>query len=140
MIILDTNVVSEPLRQTPSPAVLTWLDGQSFETLFLTTISLAELRFGLAALPEGRRKRGLTQALETRLVEIFGSRILPFDTAAASAYGAIRMRAKSIGRAIGVSDGYIAAIAVAHSCSIATRDNSPFDAAGVRVVNPWDEG
>lgn len=137
MIILDTNVVSEPLRPAPDPAVLDWLDRQTIETLFLTAISLAELRYGVAALPEGRRKAGLAAALEGRVVALFGSRLLAFDAAAASAYALVRTRAKAAGLAIGAADGYIAAIAAAHGFAVATRDTAPFRAAGVAVIDPW---
>jgi predicted nucleic acid-binding protein len=114
MIVLDTNVVSEPLKAAASPAVIAWLDRQNIETLFLSAISLAELRYGVAALPGGRRKDGLRTALEERIFSLFGSRILAFDTAAADAYAAIRARAKAAGKIIGASDGYIAATAAAH--------------------------
>ena len=140
MIILDTNVVSEPLRPAAEPAVLAWLDQQSIETLFLTTISLAELQFGVAALPDGRRKDGLKAALDERVIALFGPRILVFDRAAADAYAVIRARAKTAGKTIGAADGYIAAIAAAHGFAVATRDTTPFAAAGVPVVNPWNHG
>jgi predicted nucleic acid-binding protein len=138
MIILDTNVISEPLKPAGEPSVLSWLDQQSVETLFLTTISLAELRYGVAALPEGRRKDGLNAALEHRVIALFESRILAFDATAASAYAVIRARAKTAGKAIAAADGYIAAIAAAHGFAVATRDTTPFEAAGVPVINPWD--
>jgi len=137
MIILDTNVVSEPLRAGPDPRVLEWLDQQAVETLFLTTISLAELRYGIAALPEGRRKAGLRQALEAQFAQLFSQRLLTFDAAAASAYAVIRARAKAAGKAIPVADGHIAAIASAKGYAVATRDTGPFEAAGVSVVCPW---
>ena len=140
MILLDTNVVSEPLKPAASPAVLAWLDQQHIETLFLSTISLAELRYGVAALPDGKRKDGLSTVLERRIVALFGSRLLPFDIAAADAYAAIRARARAAGKAIGASDGYIAATAAAHGFAVATRDTGPFEAAGVHVINPWDAG
>jgi predicted nucleic acid-binding protein len=140
VIVLDTNVVSEPLRLAAAPIVLSWLDQQDIETLFLTTISLAELRYGVAALPDGRRKDGLSAALEQRVIALFGPRILAFDRAAADAYAMIRARAKVAGKAIAAADGYIAAIAAAHGFVVATRDTAPFEAAGVRVINPWDGG
>jgi predicted nucleic acid-binding protein len=140
MIMLDTNVVSEPLRAVASPAVIAWLDRQNIETLFLSTISLAELRYGVAALPEGRRKDGLRAALEERIFSLFGSRILAFDTAAADAYAVIRARARTAGKTIGASDGYIAATAAANGLAVATRDTDPFEAAGVLVINPWGAG
>ena len=137
MIVLDTNVVSEPLRLAGEPAVLAWLDQQNIETLYLTTISLAELRYGVAALPDGRRKDGLGTALESRIIALFGPRVLPFDSAAATAYALIRARAKAAGKAIAAADGYIAATAVAHGFAVATRDTEPFEAAGLPVINPW---
>ena len=140
MILLDTNVISEPLKPAPEPAVLTWLDQQNIETLFLATISLAELRFGVSALPEGRKKDGLKAALDARIIALFGPRILVFDMAAAEAYAVIRARAKTAGKAIGAADGYIAAIAAAHGFAVATRDTAPFEAAGVPVVDPWTHG
>ena len=105
MIVLDTNVVSEPLRPAAEPTVLGWLDQQNIETLFLTTVSLAELRYGVAALPDGKRKQGLSAALDQRVIALFGQRILAFDTAAADAYAVIRTRAKTAGKAIGTADG-----------------------------------
>lgn len=140
MIVLDTNVVSEPLKAAASSAVIIWLDQQNVETLFLSTISLAELRYGVAALPGGRRKDGLRAALEERIFSLFGSRILAFDTAAADAYAVIRARARAAGKTVGASDGYIAATAAAHSFAVATRDTGPFEAAGVPVINPWAAG
>lgn len=140
MIVLDTNVVSEPLRSSASPTVLAWLDEQRVETLFLTTISLAELRYGIAAMPDGRRRDGLKAALENTILDFFGPRILPFDTNAASAYAVLRARATASGLAIGPTDGYIAAIAAARGFSVATRDVRPFEAAGITVINPWHAG
>jgi len=137
MIVLDTNVVSEPLKRAADPAVLSWLDQQDIETLFLTTISLAELRYGVSALPEGRRKDGLRAALEGRIIDLFGPRILSFDLAAADAYALIRARAKTAGKAIAAADGYIAATAAARGFMVATRDTAPFEGAGVPVINPW---
>ena len=140
MIVLDTNVVSEPLRAAAAPAVIAWLDRQNIETLFLSAIGLAELRYGVAALPEGRRKDGLRAALEGRILSLFGSRVLAFDTAAADAHGLIRAHAKAAGKTIGASDGYIAATAAARGFAVATRDTGPFEAAGVPVINPWEAG
>lgn len=138
MIVLDTNVVSEPLRRAAEPAVLAWLDRQAIETLFLSAISLAELRYGVAVLPDGRRKLGLGAALEGRVVALFGERVLAFDSAAADAYALIRSRARAAGHAIAPADGYIAATAAARGFTVATRDIRPFVAAGIPVIDPWD--
>lgn len=137
MILLDTNVVSEPLRPAGDAAVLAWLDAQAVETLYLSAISLAELRFGIAVLPAGRRKEALHTSLEQRVVPLFGDRILPFDAAASEAYAALRASARTAGKAIGTVDGFIAAIAAARGFAVATRDRGPFEAAGLSVINPW---
>lgn len=140
MIILDTNVVSEPLKLNADPNVLTWLDRQVVATLFLTAISLAELRYGIAVLPNGKKKNGLKKAMEERIIPLFANRILSFDENAAKVYAHIRSNARTAGKAIAATDGYIAAIAAAHGFRIATRDVAPFKAAKVPVINPWNTG
>ena len=137
MIILDTNVVSEPMKPNGNPAVQAWLDQQTAETLYLTTTSLSELLVGIEFLPEGKRKEGLDAALNNLLEQLFGSRILPFDSQAARAYAPLIGRAKTNGCAISVADGQIAAIASVHGFSVATRDTAPFIATGVPIINPW---
>jgi hypothetical protein len=138
MILLDTNVLSEPLKLTADAAVLTWIDAQLIETLYLSAISLAELRFGIAALPSGKRRETLHSSLEQRILPLFVGRILPFDTAASEAYSVIRARARADGKAIAPADGYIAATALTHGLIVATRDTMPFVAAGLTVINPWN--
>ncbi len=138
MILLDTNVVSEPLRLTGDVGVLRWIDAQILETLYLSAISLAELRFGIAALAPGKRRDTLRASLEQRVVPLFAGRILPFDVAAAEAYAVLRARARTQGKAIAPADGYIAATAASHSLIVATRDTAPFEAAGLTVINPWN--
>ncbi len=138
MILLDTNVVSEPLRLSGDSNVLTWIDAQIVETLYLSTISLAELRFGIAALPTGKRRENLHNSLERRVLPLFAGRILSFDTAASEAYAALRARARADGKAIAPADGYIAATAAVHGLIVATRDTGPFEAAGLTVINPWN--
>ncbi|HYG86833.1 MAG TPA: type II toxin-antitoxin system VapC family toxin [Azospirillum sp.] len=137
MILLDTNVVSETMRAAPEPRVVAWLDAQLVETLHLSAVSLAELLLGIAVLPDGKRKVQLGIDLTTRAAGLFGERVLPFDARAASAYADVVSRARAGGRAIGVADGQIAAIAAARGLIVATRDVAPFEAAGVPVVNPW---
>lgn len=138
MIILDTNVVSEPMKPDGAPGVQAWLDEQLAETLYLTTISLSELLLGVEILPDGKRKEGLAAAVQASLMEVFGSRILPFDQQAATMYAKCVSRARASGRAISIADAQIAAIAAVHSFTVATRDTPPFVAAGVPVVNPWE--
>lgn len=138
MILLDTNVVSEPLKLTGDVGVLTWIDAQIIETLYLSAISLAELRFGIAALAPGKRRDTLYAGLEQRILPLFVGRILPFDAAASEAYAVLRARARVQGKAIAPADGYIAATATSHGLIVATRDTSPFEAAGLTVINPWN--
>ena len=137
MILLDTNVISEPLRLTGDVAVLNWIDAQAIETLYLSTISLAELRFGIAALPAGQRQDRLRTSLEQRILPLFADRILSFDAAASEAYAALRARARAEGKAIAPAFYYIAATAATHGLTVATRDTGPFEAAGLTVINPW---
>lgn len=137
MIVLDTNVISEPLRAQPDPAVVSWLDDQIVETLYLTTVTLGEVRFGIAVLPAGRRRRVLHQRFEESVVPAFENRILSFDEPASASYAVLRARARTKGRAIAATDGFIAAIARARGFAVATRDTGPFDAAEVPVINPF---
>jgi hypothetical protein len=138
MIVLDTNVVSEPMKPRRNPDVLAWIDQQPAETLFLTTTSLAELLVGIERLPVGRRRDGLAAALDDFLAGLFGPRILPFDREAAAAYATLSVRARAAGRTIPLADGQIAAIAAVHGFAVATRDIAPFVAAGVSVIDPWE--
>ncbi|MBY0574530.1 MAG: type II toxin-antitoxin system VapC family toxin [Undibacterium sp.] len=138
MILIDTNVISEPLRANGDANVLAWIDAQNIETLYLSTISLAELRFGIAALPDGKRRDTLRLSLEQRVLPLFEGRILSFDDPASQSYATLRSRARVAGQAIAPADGYIAAIAATHGFAVATRDTSPFEAAGLTVINPWN--
>jgi predicted nucleic acid-binding protein len=137
MIILDTNVITEPLRPTASPHVLGWLNAQAVETLYVTTVSLAELLSGVEKLPAGKRKRSLAADLASLLQTLFGPRILPFDRHAAIAYAPLPNRARQIGQVISPFDGQMAAIALHHGFAVATRNNMPFQIAGATVINPF---
>ena len=136
MIVLDTNVVSEAMKPQPHPGVRAWLNAQAVETLYLSSITLAELLFGIAALPAGRRKNVLTHALDG-LMNLFENRVLSFDPAAARQYAELAVTAKSAGRGFPVPDGYIAAIATSQGFKVASRDVAPFAAVGLEVINPW---
>ena len=136
MIVLDTNVVSEAMKPKPDAVVRGWLNNQAAETLYLSTVTLAELLFGIGALPAGKRRNLLDRAL-TELLELFKDRILPFDTDAARHYAGLAMTAKNAGRGFPTPDGYIAAVAASRGFIMASRDTSPFEAAGVTVINPW---
>lgn len=136
MIVLDTNVISETMKPAPNPAVRAWLDEQAAETLYLSSVTVAELLFGIDVMPAGRRKDTLNQMFDG-LLALFGDRILPFDMKAAHYYAALAMTARQAGKGFPTPDGYIAAIAVAHGFTVATRDVAPFEAAGLVVINPW---
>ena len=137
MILLDTNVVSEPLRPAPDPRVIEWIDAQPLETLFLSAITVAELRAGVALLPAGKRRSGLQQNLEKRVLPLFAGRVLPFDLACTAAYADLMAKARAAGLAVATTDAYIAAIAAANGFAVATRDAGAFKAAGAAVINPW---
>lgn len=140
MILLDTNIISEPLRPKPDTAVIAWLDRQPVETLYLSSITVAELRFGIAILPDGGKKRLLLEKLEETVLPIFADRILDFDIEAAATYAEVRAAARTAGFAVAAADGYIAAIAHYHHMTVATRDTTPFTAAGLKVINPFQDG
>lgn len=137
MIVLDTNVVSEPMRLRGDGSVQAWLDGQDADTLYLAAPSLAELLVGVAILPDGKRKARLAKGLNDLLTTLFSGRILPFDQSAAETCARLIVHARANGRAISVADGQIAAIATTHGFAVATRDLAPFVATGVRVIDPW---
>ncbi|KND61510.1 VapC toxin protein [Candidatus Burkholderia verschuerenii] len=138
MIVLDTNVISELWKVEPNPKVLAWIDAQAVETLYLSAITVAELRYGLAAMPEGKRRTIYQERLEQEVLPTFAGRVLAFDLDTSRTYADLMALAMAEGKAIGKEDGYIAATAAAHSLIVATRDTSPFDAGGLEVINPWE--
>ena len=138
MIIIDTNVISELWKAEPNPAVLTWIDLQTVETLYMSAITVAELRFGLATMPEGKRRTIYQERLEKEVLPLFAGRVLSFDLDTSKAYSDLMARARMVGKAIAKADGYIAATAYKFGFIVATRDTSPFEAAGLKVVNPWE--
>lgn len=137
MILLDTNLVSETTKLIPEARVIEWLDNQIAESLYFSAVSLAELHLGIALLPDGRRKRTLRGSVSRIITTLFGSRILAFDEQAALAFSEIMSAAQNAGRRIGFADGQIAAIAQANGMIVATRDEDPFNRAGLTVINPW---
>lgn len=139
MILLDTNVVSEAMKPVPDDAVRGWLDEQAAETLYLSSVTIAELMFGIGALPKGKRKDKLAGALDG-VMELFADRVLPFDIDAARHYADLAVKARAAGKGFPTPDGYIAAIAASKGFGVATRDTSAFDAAGVEVIDPWKAG
>jgi len=138
MIVLDTNVLSDTMRPVPSPVVVAWLNRQDIQTLYITAVSLAELRFGVARLDNGRKKADLSKRLEMMLVQVFAERVLPFTAAAAQVFADRMAAARRNGNAVSFQDGMIAATVAVNGFSIATRDINPFDAMGVPILNPWE--
>jgi len=137
MIVLDTNVLSEPLKTRPDLKVLAWLDAQAAETLYMSTISYAELRFGVLKMPDGKRRNDLAAQID-RALELFKDRMLEFNVKAAEQLAQIGARCKEIGKPATAPDAYIAAIAAAHGFSVATRNVDHFRHTGVPVINPWE--
>lgn len=138
MILLDTNVISEPQRQAPNARVIDWIDAQALETLYLSAVTVAELRAGIALMPAGKRRDGLHANLEKRLLPMFANRVLSFNMACTKAYAELLAKSRAAGLAIETADAFIAAVALANGFTVATRDTSPFEAAGLNVINPWD--
>lgn len=138
MILLDTNVISEPLRRQANLRVIEWIDAQALETLYLSVITVAEMRAGIALLPSGKRRETLHENLEKRLLPMFANRVLSFNMACTQAYAELIAKTRAIGTVVESADAFIAAIALAKGFAIATRDTRPFQAAGVKVINPWE--
>ncbi len=138
MFILDTNVLSELMRPAPSDAVLRWVAGHSAASLFTTTVTQAEILFGLALLPEGRRRSDLLTAAEQMFAEDFAGRVLPFDAAAATAFAPIAAGRRQKGQPTGAFDAQIAAIAASRDAALATRNVADFLDCGFPIVNPWE--
>lgn len=129
--------MSELWKAEPDPNVRTWVDGQMIETFYLSAITVAELRFGLAVMPEGRRRAIYHERLEREVLPAFIGRVLPFDLGVSQAYAELMARARGAGKTIGKADGYIAATAATRGLAVATRDTTPFVAAELTVINPW---
>jgi predicted nucleic acid-binding protein len=139
MILLDTNILSELMRPKPAPAVERWLGEQPSASLFISAVTEAELRYGLALLPEGKRRAALLLAAEAMLAEDFGGRVLPFDSPAAAAYAQIAAERRIAGRPISQADCQIAATARSRGAALATRNITDFEACGIPLVNPWGD-
>ena len=136
--LLDTNVVSELMRESPEPAVARWVSDHPVEDLFLSAVSEAELRYGAAILPSGRRRETLFFfKIEEMLGDAFEDRVLPFDSDAARAYGYIGAARRSAGRPVASADRRIAATAAARRMRLATRNVRDFEEMGIEVVDPW---
>ena len=139
MVILDTNVLSESFRPVPSPSVAAWFETTSRSSIYTTSITVAEVLYGIAVLPDGGRKRALMDTA-VKIFEVdLADRILDFTEAAARAYARIMAGKRSMGRPMSSMDAMIAAIAVSHKAALATRNTRDFDGCGLRLVNPFGE-
>jgi hypothetical protein len=139
MIVLDTNVLSETLRRRPADSVRRWLQTQPPTSLFTTTVCEAEILYGLALMPLGRRRTALERAFSAIFDEEFLDRILPFDRAAASAFAEIAATRRRMGRPIGEFDAQVAAIAQSRGAAVATRNVEDFAGCGISIIDPWEE-
>ncbi len=139
MILVDTNVISELMRAEPAQAVLDWFGKHDAADLFISAVTEAELRTGVAILPEGQRRDRLQLALDATVDQDFQARVLPFDSSAAKAYAEIAAQRRASGRPIAEADCQIAAIARALGAPVATRNVRDFDGCGIRLVNPWND-
>ncbi|HEX4964814.1 MAG TPA: type II toxin-antitoxin system VapC family toxin [Thermoanaerobaculia bacterium] len=138
MIIVDTNVVAEMMKPSPDPSVVSWLNDREAAALFLTTVTIGEIGYGLEILPQGKRRLHLEQGFERVVAEAFTGRILVFDEEAARHYGAVMARRRAIGRPLSIQDGQIASIARARGFTVATRNVRDFVECGVEIVNPFE--
>jgi len=138
MIVVDTNVLSELMRPEPNHTVLAWMDGLQRKEMSITAISVAEIRYGIGALPDGKRKRRLLDAATTLFDEYFAGRIYAFDEPAAVEYADIALQRDRIGSPISMPDAQIAAICRVSSAELATRNVKDFENTGVALINPWE--
>ena len=127
------------MRERPKLEVLKWLDNQLTDTLFVTAVTEAEIRTGIAILPEGERQRGLASAADRVFGVLFSDRVLPFDSDAAQAYATLAAERRAAGRPISQADCQIAAIALSRRMPVVTRDVDDFEGCGVDVINPWED-
>lgn len=141
MFLLDTNIISELMitpPHNPNANVDAWIDEQIVETLFISSITVAEIAFGIEILAKGKKKENLTSEFENYVLHFFENRILSFDKNSARAFALLTAKARKQGLTIGLADAYIGAIAHSNKLTVATRDTSPFEAMGLKVINPFD--
>lgn len=140
MIVLDTNVISELTRKAPEPNVVSWLDELMAAEVATTAVTAAELLYGVARMPDGRRKTELAAAVHGLLSDDFRGRVLSFDQPAAQRYADIVTARERLGRPIGIADGQIAAICRTIDATLATRNTDDFQETGLQLINPWEPG
>lgn len=139
MLILDTNVISETMQPVPAPRLLAWWSQQQSSELFTTTITMAEILYGIELLPNGKRRAALLAGADRMFGKVFFDHVLSFDESAAREFAEIAAGRRALGRPIAEFDAQIAAIASAHRATLATRNFADFDGCGIRLVNPWRE-
>jgi toxin FitB len=137
--LLDTNVVSEWVKPRPNFGVMEWLATTDEDRLFLSVVTLAELRYGVERLPNGRKRAQLQEWLETELIERFEGRMVVIDESIATMWGELLARADAAGRPLGAMDGFLAATALVHQMSMVTRNEADFSAIAIKTFNPWSE-
>jgi len=138
MILLDTNVVSEVMKARPAEAVVTWLNGQQSEKLYVSAITIGEIAYGLRILPDGKRRSGLRERFEQFIASAFDQRVLDYDDSAARIYGELMGDRKELGLPMSVPDGQITAIARCNHLAVATRNVLDFENCGIDVINPFE--
>ena len=138
MILLDTNVVSEVMKTQPAEAVVAWLNAQDSERLYVSSVTIGEITYGLRILPDGKRRSGLRERFERFVVLAFDQRVLAYDESAARVYGELMGDRKQLGLPMSVPDGQIAAIARLNHMAVATRNVLDFEHCGIDVLNPFE--
>ena len=137
MFVLDSNVLSEVMRDHPAPAVLDWMDRQPATELFTAANCEAEIRFGIATLPAGARREGLQRSADRVFRSFLRARVLPFDSEAAQRFAVLAADRRRAGHPMSINDAQIAAVAASHGATLATRNTVDFRDCGIRVINPW---
>lgn len=139
MILLDTNILSELMKSNPSDQVVGWVNDQPIQSLFITSITQAEILYGISLLPDGKRKNGIKKAAKIIFSSDFYGRILPFDSASTTNFATIAAERRKSGKPISQFDAQIAAIARTWGCRLATRNVKDFNGCGIDVLNPWEK-
>lgn len=137
MIVLDTNIVSELMRHTPSESVLVWVDSQDSAELAITALTAAELRAGVACMPRGRRRTAIGSDVDALLDDTFAGRVLPFEAESAAHYAEILAIRRRAGSPVEPLDAQIAAICLQHGAALATRNTRDFEGLALQLIDPW---
>ncbi|MFO1257510.1 MAG: type II toxin-antitoxin system VapC family toxin [Gammaproteobacteria bacterium] len=138
MIILDTNIISEMMKQSPTLSVITWVNSQKTANLYITSITIGEIEYGIQSLPVSRRRKTLENAFNKVIKSAFSHRILSFDESSAYVYGELMSHRKHLGLPLSILDGQIAAIAISNQFALATRNTKDFTECSIELINPFD--